>query len=113
MSLAAVWLRYIRASSLARVWRRLCKAGVLPARYEPQLAKWSAYAELVGYIGSVTVKVLAVQALDKHIASFEETMSHVSMVRSQLQLALVLCTRPGTWTVSTRPGCHLAYTTAL
>ena len=66
--------------------RRLCKAGVLPARFEPGLSKWSAYAELVGYVGSVTAKVLGLQALDKHIASFEEAMSQVSVVRFATRL---------------------------
>lgn len=61
---------------------RLAKAGVLPKRLEPQLAKWSAYCELVGYIGSITLRALALQALERRISRFEETMSAVSRVRT-------------------------------
>ena len=54
---------------------------MLPPVLEPQLSKWSAYAETVGYIAAITLRSMQLQALEKRIASFEETMSHASVVR--------------------------------
>ena len=55
---------------------------MLPKHLEPRLNKWSAYAELAGYVASVSLKVLALQLLNESVGRFEDTMSRVSMVRS-------------------------------
>ena len=53
------------------VARRLAKAGVLPARLEARLAKWSAYCELVGYAASVTLRSLALRDVQRRLQAFE------------------------------------------
>jgi hypothetical protein len=54
---------------------------VLPLALEPRLAKWSAYAELAGYVAAITLRAIELQDLEKRIARFEETMSQMSIVR--------------------------------
>jgi hypothetical protein len=56
---------------------RLCKVSVLPKRLEAQLTKASAYAEVTGYVASITLKLLALQAVHRRISAFKESLCSV------------------------------------
>lgn len=47
------------------VW--LCKAGVLPKRWEEPISRAGAYAEMIGYCASITLNALALQEADAHV----------------------------------------------
>ena len=63
---------------LHRLPRRLVKAGVLPKRHQPRYTLVSAWAELVGYSGSLTLSALAVLACLQKEALIRQRIAQVT-----------------------------------
>jgi hypothetical protein len=68
------------------VW--LAKAGLLPAHLLPRLQRLSAWAELLGYVGSITVKLGEVAKLESSIKTMrlKEESEAVRAMRGKLLL---------------------------
>jgi hypothetical protein len=93
--------------------------GVLPKELEERLAKASAYAELIGYVASITLKVTALQAINRRMSFFQEglerSVCHLRSGTPQVSFAVaqLLCVlhllvpitpcMPGTPGVAGRP----------
>jgi hypothetical protein len=74
--------------------------GVLPKELEERLAKASAYAELIGYVASITLKVTALQAINRRMSFFQEGLERFAQ---RHPTSLLCCCPTALRASSTRP----------
>lgn len=71
---------------------RLVKAGALTRAHEKQLSMISAWAELVGYMGSITLSVIKLKEISAKEEEIRLNMEKKRWVSTQVSLHLIIST---------------------